>query len=124
MKKEVICGRCMGHGKIEHYTSFWEDDDLEPTECPMCHGTGKNYIVLNHRQALFNSPNEELAKRLIKTEISCSSSFVQIDYVCSDYTIYTYQSNLPQKGSDLLRKKQKYNLAIMHEVEWLKSPSE
>ena len=124
MKKEIICGRCMGHGKIEQYTSFWEDDDLEPIECPRCHGTGKDYIVLNNRLALLNNSNEELAKKLIKTAIVNTDSFVQIDYICSDCTIYTYYANLPQNGSDILRKKQKYNLAIMHEVEWLKSPSE
>ena len=43
----VKCGTCCGSGKVFHKSSFYDNNNVEPTEtyyyeeCPECHGTGK-----------------------------------------------------------------------------------
>lgn len=109
----------MGRGMISHYVGFWEDD-VEDTICPQCNGTGRDYIPATNKEALMSS-NEKLAKKLIKT----IDNSLLISYVCSDGKEYTYNRlNDATVQTEHLKIRQKYNLALRHEIEWLQSPSE
>lgn len=116
MEKEIMCGRCMGYGKIEHYTSFWENEEIEYTSCPICNGSGKQYIPMSNREVVNNKSNEELAEMLINVQIFKND----VQYTCSDGECFYYYHKIRKK----LSHGQVYQMALDHETNWLKASSE